>query len=185
VLILVALYLLTRGEGLVEANDYVLAPASAEVATVSQARISRARLGSLGIAAALVTALCWAAGTTTLALALKEEPNLLGITTIRVLLAGLLLLPILYWIRRGRPWQNYTRAAMPALIGLALFVSVLGNLFFAWAVEYAGAARAALLITASPLIGVPLSAIFLKERITRRVWVGTLLTVLGVWLVLI
>ena len=51
-------------------------------------------------------------------------------------------------------------------------------------VEYAGAARAALLNTAAPLIGVPLSVIFLHERVTPKVIVGTLLAVFGVWLIL-
>jgi drug/metabolite transporter (DMT)-like permease len=49
----------------------------------------------------------------------------------------------------------------------------------------AGDARAALMNAASPLIGVLFSWLFLRERLTRRVWVGTALALVGVWLVLI
>ncbi len=52
-------------------------------------------------------------------------------------------------------------------------------------IALAGAARAALMNAASPLIGVVFAWLFLREPLTRRVWIGTALAVVGVWLVLI
>jgi drug/metabolite transporter (DMT)-like permease len=51
-------------------------------------------------------------------------------------------------------------------------------------VYYAGAAKASVINATSPLFGLPLSLVFLHERITRRIALGTALTVLGIWLVL-
>jgi drug/metabolite transporter (DMT)-like permease len=86
---------------------------------------------------------------------------------------------------RGKLWDGYTRASLPKLTLLALYSTGIGMIVWTLTVEYAGAARASLLNTASPLIGVPLSVVFLRERVTRLVALGTLLSVLGVWLILL
>jgi drug/metabolite transporter (DMT)-like permease len=185
-LILAALFALARGAALTEANEFVLeVPEKEPVVPAPRASLLKSRRTALGMAAAVMTAFLWAASTTALAIGLSEEASVLVVSAFRYLVAGLVLLPPLYWLRRGRPWRNYTRASLPQLIALALFSSALGTLLFVWAVQYAGAARTALLVTASPLVGVPLAAIFLKERVARGVWVGTGLAVLGVWLVLL
>jgi drug/metabolite transporter (DMT)-like permease len=50
-------------------------------------------------------------------------------------------------------------------------------------VHQAGAARAATLSTASPLFGVPLAVLVLKEQITWRLLAGATTTLLGVWFI--
>jgi drug/metabolite transporter (DMT)-like permease len=62
-------------------------------------------------------------------------------------------------------------------------VPAFSGLFSLYAVQHAGVARQATLAATAPLYGVPLSALALKEQVTRRMAVGTLLTVLGVALV--
>jgi drug/metabolite transporter (DMT)-like permease len=178
-LIIVALVLLARESAVAEANEFIL---TAPEKSTGRARSTRRQW--LAVAGAIFAALTWASSTTLLRFAMREDPGVIVISAYRLTVGGLVLLPVLYWLRRGRPWTNYRRANMPSLVALALFSTGLGSMLFVWAVEFAGAARASLLITTSPLIGVPLSAIFLKERITPAVWIGTLLALAGVWLVL-
>jgi drug/metabolite transporter (DMT)-like permease len=56
----------------------------------------------------------------------------------------------------------------------------LGGLLFLQALLYSGAAKATVLTSAAPLFGLPLSLVFLKERVTKRIAVGTVLIILGI-----
>lgn len=184
VLIMFALLLLARGttDGqIIEGPDEFIVTEIDHGA--SPERNLRAKY--IGISAALLAALMWAVSTALLSLGMRQNMDTVTIGTIRLVLGGVILLPALYGIRKSHAWQNYTARSLPALIALAIFSTGLGGLLFIWAVEYAGAARASLMITISPLVGVPLSAFVLKERVTRAVWLGTLLAVGGVWLILL
>lgn len=148
----------------------------------------------LAIAAAVFAAFAWACSTTLLRLGFQmQEPVtlyenfqqtvLLG--AVRLTAAALVLLPITQLLKGSQVWQIYRGRELPKLVGLAMYSTGIGSLFFVLGVALAGAARAALLNSASPLIGVVFSWIFLREKITRRVWLGTALALVGVWLVLI
>jgi len=60
-----------------------------------------------------------------------------------------------------------------------------GSLLYVYGVVEAGAAKAAVLSATSPLMALPLSMIFLRERFTQRIGVGTLLCVAGIGLVVL
>jgi drug/metabolite transporter (DMT)-like permease len=57
-------------------------------------------------------------------------------------------------------------------------------LFYIYAVQQAGASLAALLNSLSPVLALPLAVLWLKERVTPLMAGGTLLSLVGVWLVL-
>lgn len=183
-LIMLALFLLARGtaEGQTSEgpDEFIVTDNDVRAAAEQDARAKY-----IGIAAALFAALMWAVSTTLLSLGMRESADAIVIGTIRLVAGGAILLPALYFIRKWRAWQNFTARSLPALTTLAIFSTGLGGFLFIWAIEYAGAARASLMITISPLLGVPLSAFVLKERVTRAVWLGTLLAVGGVWLILL
>ncbi|MHB1414788.1 MAG: DMT family transporter [Chloroflexota bacterium] len=63
-------------------------------------------------------------------------------------------------------------------------LSAFSSLMYLTSVYYAGAGKAAILNSTSPLFGLPLSLVFLRERVTRRTLGGTLLSVAGIWLVI-
>jgi len=73
---------------------------------------------------------------------------------------------------------------------LALIVAVgilgtgMGSVLYIFAVAEAGAARAVILNSISPLIALPLSMLVLRERPTGRIGIGTLLCVAGTFIVL-
>ncbi len=152
----------------------VVMPAPGRV--VLQKADARALRAGLGLA--MVAAVCWAVSAVTVRPALNQI-DLLTATTIRITFAaGLVWLISWRGGRLKRPGQiSRTRIGM-ALLGGTL--SAGSMLLYLFATQQAGAARAATIGATSPLYAVPLSALFLGEHVTRRVVTGTLLTVLGV-----
>lgn len=55
-----------------------------------------------------------------------------------------------------------------------------GSLLFIYAVQEAGAGKTAVLSSISPLFALPLSVLFLGEKITRWLLLGTALAVVGI-----
>ncbi|MFW9920650.1 MAG: EamA family transporter, partial [Candidatus Thorarchaeota archaeon] len=56
---------------------------------------------------------------------------------------------------------------------------------YSYAVKFVGATITAVIVASAPVFTAPLSAIFLGEDVNRRVIVGTLMTILGVILVIV
>jgi len=143
-----------------------------------------ARMERWGVVAALAGAALWALATTMLKIGAQQSPHVIVVNAIRLPVAALASAFVAQLYGGARVWDGYARKDLPRLIALAMYSTGLGMIVWTLTVEYAGAARAALLNTAAPLIGVPLSVIFLHERVTPKVIVGTLLAVFGVWLIL-
>jgi drug/metabolite transporter (DMT)-like permease len=61
----------------------------------------------------------------------------------------------------------------------------IGSVLFIYAVESIGAAKTAFLTTSAPLFALPMGVLFLAERLTPRELLGTALTIVGIWLVLL
>jgi drug/metabolite transporter (DMT)-like permease len=96
--------------------------------------------------------------------------------------AGLLL--VSFTSRRARLLAVIADRQQLAIIAVAGIVgTALGSLCYVYAVVEVGAARAAVLSATSPLMALPLAVLFLKERITARVAVGTVACVAGIALV--
>ncbi|NWF54606.1 MAG: DMT family transporter [Syntrophaceae bacterium] len=60
----------------------------------------------------------------------------------------------------------------------------LGGVLFLLSIQYAGAGKATVLTSCAPLFGLPLSALFLEERVTLRIRWGTGLVVAGIFFLL-
>ncbi len=61
----------------------------------------------------------------------------------------------------------------------------IGSLLFVIALQDAGAARTAVLSSTAPLFGLPMAALWLGERVTPQVMLGTVLSIIGIWLVIV
>jgi len=79
------------------------------------------------------------------------------------------------------PFRDRNHILGIAAAGLA--GTAFGSLMYVYAVVNAGAARTAVLSATSPLLALPLSMVFLGERFTRRIGVGTVCCVAGILLV--
>jgi uncharacterized membrane protein len=81
-----------------------------------------------------------------------------------------------------RPW-HYERHGMAMLLAAGMFGTGMGSLLYVIGIQQAGAARAALLSSTSPLFALPLAAVVLHERLTARVIAGAIVSVAGIFLV--
>jgi drug/metabolite transporter (DMT)-like permease len=68
--------------------------------------------------------------------------------------------------------------ALGGILGMGL-----GGLLYIAAVQDAGAGKAAILSATSPLFALPLAMLFLAERVTPRLMAGTLVSIVGISLV--
>jgi drug/metabolite transporter (DMT)-like permease len=81
------------------------------------------------------------------------------------------------------PFRN--RGHIAAIAAAGLLGTAFGSLLYVYSVTELGAARSAVFSATAPLMALPLSIIFLKERMTRRIGVGTVLCVGGVVLLVV
>ncbi len=83
------------------------------------------------------------------------------------------------------PTRGLTRRSI-AIVALAgLLGTGIGSVLFIYAVEHEGAARTAFVTTSAPVFALPMGMLFLSERLTPRIILGTILTIAGIWLVLL
>jgi drug/metabolite transporter (DMT)-like permease len=102
----------------------------------------------------------------------------------RLLFASVILVPFfLISMRKGRSLPNrriLVFAALTGLVGIGLSL-----IAYSYAVKFVGATITAVIIASAPVFTVPLSAIYLHEDVNRKVVFGTLMTILGVILVVV
>jgi len=166
------------GTALVLAGVYLLSP---KIESTSHADHRTHRIGMI---AALTAAALWAVATTILKIGLQEGTDVVVVNLIRLPVAALATAVFTHRQFGLKVWRGYDVKTLPMLILLAIYSTGIGMIIWTLTVEYAGAARASLLNTAAPLIGVPLSAMFLREHVTAKIAAGTLLSVIGIWLIL-
>ncbi len=129
------------------------------------------------------TGVFWATATLWLAAGNDGMPALAA-ASIRTPSGALALLAFAVVVQRPAlvaPFRDRRQIAGIAAAGLA--GTAVASLLYVYSVMEAGAARAAILSATSPLMALPLSILFLKERFTRRIGAGTLLCVAGIALV--
>ncbi|MFN2166959.1 MAG: DMT family transporter [Anaerolineae bacterium] len=135
-----------------------------------------------GILLALLVSVLWAAGQVALKPATAGMHSIVA-NSVRQPMGMLILLGLT--LRRGR-WRALRKLDRRswAVIGVASLVGTgVGSLFFVWAIQLAGAGRTAVLTSTAPLLAIPFSMLWLRERPTRWTLAGTLLTTTGIVLV--
>jgi len=135
-----------------------------------------------GVAMALVASFCWAVSMSLLG------PGMKGLDPIMVSSVRAPALSLVLWgivaLRRSAPkLAKLSRHEWVILIAGALIGWGLGSVLFLTTVALCGPTRAAILTSTSPLFALPLSVLFLKERVSRTILAGTAFTVVGIILV--
>jgi DME family drug/metabolite transporter len=144
---------------------------------------SRQRIDLVGVGLAFVAAVCWAASTVMVRAGLSEvDVAVANSVRLSILLVSLLvLLP-----RQGNhvaQVKSYGLSTLAVVFLAGILGMGLGTFTFLAAVKHAGAARTSILTASTPLFGLPFS-LLLKEKLSARTFVGTVMTVLGVGLAL-
>ncbi len=139
----------------------------------------------MGYGLLLLVGVLWAAATLWLAAA-KGDLGAVAAGAIRTPAGAVALLGFALAIQPHelkRPFLN--RNHILAIVAAGIVGTAFGSLMYVYAVVTAGAAKTAVLSATSPLLALPLSIVFLKERFTRRIGVGTVLCVAGIVLVVL
>jgi drug/metabolite transporter (DMT)-like permease len=87
-----------------------------------------------------------------------------------------------------RPWQDFQLAPRTRAVGIAALAGALGgtglsNVLYVLTVDVAGVTRASVLASTSPVFTAILAVIGLRERLTPRLILCTLMITVGIWLV--
>jgi drug/metabolite transporter (DMT)-like permease len=142
------------------------------------------RTNLAGVGLALAAGLCWAASATVVKLGLDGIDPVTA-NVIRQPVAAAILALLL--VRVGPvtpPWRLRGRTLAIVLV-TGILGSGLSGFFWLYSVVEIGAGRAAVLTSTSPIFAVPLALVFLREKLAPRVLAGTLLSVLGIALIVL
>lgn len=107
----------------------------------------------------------------------------MAVATLRMIVAGLALIALLYW--RGRRWPALSRGQLGTLLVCAVLMVYLNQIFFTEGVARTTAANAALIIALNPLISALLAAMLLGDRFTPARLGGVVLGFGGVAMVVL
>lgn len=160
-------------------------PADSAVATLVEppSGPAVAAPGFGGYALLVLVGVFWAAATLWLASA-KGDLGAIAAGAVRTPAGAIALLAFAATMQPRElraPFRN--RNHILGIVAAGIVGTAFGSLMYVYAVVTAGAARTAVLSATSPLLALPLSMVFLGERFTRRIGVGTVCCVVGILLV--
>jgi len=135
-----------------------------------------------GLLLALLVSLLWAAGQVVLKPATAGMHSVVA-NSIRQPMAMLILLAINLRTGHWRELRHLDRRSWALILLASLVGTGLGTLFFVMAIQDIGAGRTAVITSTSPLMAIPFSMFWLRERPTRWTMAGTFFTTVGVVLV--
>ena len=136
-----------------------------------------------GILCALAASLLWGLAVTLL------EPALLHLTMVQANAARMPMVALLLYLfvlrpSAQQPLKSLTRGTWLLLVGSGLSGMGLGAYLFLTALSQIGPAKAVTLTSASPVFGVILAVLFLKERVNAGAVAGAACCLAGVYMVL-
>jgi len=102
----------------------------------------------------------------------------------RILAASLILVPVFLYSFRGERSIPSKRAVSFAMV-IGIVGLGLSLVAYSFAVKFVGATVTSLVVASAPMFTAPLSAIYLDEDVNKRVAIGTILTIIGVLMVII
>jgi len=138
---------------------------------------------NIGLFLAFVTIVVWSVSDVTFQYGLigagAAEANFY-----RMLVASVIYIPIfLLSLRGGRSLPTRRISGIALVTGM--FSIGISLIVYSYAIKYIGATITAVLISSAPVITAPLSALYLHEDVNRYVGIGTVLTIIGIILVVL
>lgn len=141
-----------------------------------------------GLVFALAAALAWSLATVWLR-GQQGDLDAVAAASLRIPAASVAVWAVIALSQRASAPALRPPAPSPRGVAIVAAAGVLGtgvgSVLFIYAVEHLGAARTAFLTTSAPVFALPMGVLFLAERVTPRVLLGTAITIAGIWLVLL
>ena len=139
----------------------------------------------LGIFGAITTAVCWTIGTIMMDQGLNEEISGVSANAFRMICIAPIAMSVFLIGNRGNMKSKFTKKGVFWILLAGIIGNTLGSLFYILALSFSEASTTAAITAASPLIATPLAVIFIKEKISLMLVIGTLLTMCGIWLIIL
>jgi DME family drug/metabolite transporter len=133
-----------------------------------------------GVALAIVAAVCWSASTVLLRIGLQGVDVIIA-NVVRLSVLIIVLLPMAFAQVQVRQVRAYGQRTLSLVFLAGIVGTTVGTFAFLSAVQRAGAAKTSILAATTPLFGMLFSFV-LKEKLYPRTLLGTVLTVMGIWL---
>jgi len=141
------------------------------------------KFDKLGLLGAVVTAILYASGTTVLQVGIEGVDPIAG-NLVRMIVGSIAFIPMVGIARMGgMPYP--TRRATKIVILAGFCGMAVGSLLYVAAVAMVGAAIMSVIASSAPLYAVPISVLYLKEKVTLLSGIGILATIFGVVLVVV
>jgi drug/metabolite transporter (DMT)-like permease len=139
-----------------------------------------------GLVFAVSAALCWSLATVWLR-GQQGDLDAIPAASLRIPAASSAVwLAMAMALGRGDvPVRVLTRRSVAIVAVAGLMGTGVGSVLFIYAVGTLGAAKTAFLTTSAPVFALPMGVLFLSEKLTARVLLGTAVTIAGIWLVLL
>ncbi len=161
---------------------------SIEPTQSSQSTNQNLRMKKIGLGLALLSALCWTGGTLTLRVAMTADIGVISANSLRfgfaILFFGLISSSKKSGAKSIRNLRSLSRKTIQIVLIATILNVMLGALFWVDSVKYAGASKSATYIATSPLFALPVAIKYVGETISWKILIGTLMTIIGVYLVL-
>ena len=141
------------------------------------------KIDKVGVGLALLVAIFFAIGAILLQVGVEDVSPIDG-NFVRVAFGSVAFIPM-FLIAKHRgmptpPQRTVKIISVAGLLGMGL-----GSLLYVSTIKFVGAAVTSVLSSLSPLFALPISMVFLKERITRVAMLGVVATIAGVILVVL
>ncbi|MBC7129842.1 DMT family transporter [Candidatus Bathyarchaeota archaeon] len=139
-----------------------------------------------GVTAALTTAIVWSVSITLIDLAIEKAPGFeqaFAINAIRIAVLMIFLLVITPLTGGGLSFLRITRKNVARLFGGGIIALGLGWFLLALSFMYIPEAQAVPISSTTPLFSTLSGAVFLREKVTVKVAVGSAIIVLGTFLI--
>jgi drug/metabolite transporter (DMT)-like permease len=139
----------------------------------------------LGLFLAIGTAICWTAGTLLMDRVLTTDINGIAINGLRMICIAPIAQVIFFSFNHGKNKSQFSLKGVLLVILAGLIGNTVGGLLYVYALTYTYASTTAAITAAAPLVATPLSIIFLKEKFNWILLIGTILTIAGIWLIIL
>ncbi|NHJ32463.1 MAG: DMT family transporter [Asgard group archaeon] len=139
----------------------------------------------LGILGAMTTAVCWTIGTIMLDRALTIDIPGINANAYRMICITPLALIVFAAGNRGKLKSKFSKKGVLLVLLAGIIGNTAGSLLYLFSLSFTEASTTAAITAASPLIASPLSILLLKEKMSLVLLMGTLLTISGIWLIIL
>ncbi|MFQ5977603.1 MAG: DMT family transporter [Candidatus Heimdallarchaeota archaeon] len=174
-----AIFVIVSGVALIGSSA---AESDNQSSVTPQAPISH-ELG-LGILLAILAAFLWATGALVLREGVEDVDPIVA-ALVRIAFASILMAPMVGITYQKKNWEIPASKSIVLVLIAGFFGMTIGSTLYVIAIKLSGASTTAAITATAPVISIPLSAVFLKEKITPLIIVGTFLTVIGVLLLVL